>query len=119
MATMEEERERRMDFVPERSAIEVDEIKFRSNQYDSVRLLHDECWIAYMSATLVAANLNNIIMLNGTNFKDWKENITILLGCMDLDMALRELKPDVITGTSSESVNPVRSIKERGRVRTG
>ncbi|CAM8883112.1 unnamed protein product [Rhodiola kirilowii] len=56
-----------------------------------------------MSSTSVAANLNNIVMLNGTNLKDWKENITILLGCMDLDLALREPKPDAITATSSES----------------
>ncbi|CAM9000529.1 unnamed protein product [Rhodiola kirilowii] len=66
-----------------------------------------------MSATLVAANLNNIIMLNGTNFKDWKENITILLGCMDLDLALREPKPDVITGTSSESGHVYKGTWER------
>ncbi|CAM8896848.1 unnamed protein product [Rhodiola kirilowii] len=56
-----------------------------------------------MSATSVAANLNNIVMLNGTNFKDWKENITILLGCMDIDLALRVPKPDAIIATNSES----------------
>ena len=28
-------------------------------------------------------------MLNGTNFKVWKEAIEIVLGCMDLDLALR------------------------------
>ncbi|CAM8934249.1 hypothetical protein QQ045_013306 [Rhodiola kirilowii] len=66
-----------------------------------------------MSATSVAANLNNILMLNGTNFKDRKENITILLGCMDLDLALRELKPDVITGTSSESDQVYKGTWER------
>ncbi|KAL5569429.1 hypothetical protein UlMin_026004 [Ulmus minor] len=33
-------------------------------------------------------------MLNGTNFKDWKENMMILLGCMDIDLALRMPKPD-------------------------
>ncbi|CAM8990849.1 unnamed protein product [Rhodiola kirilowii] len=66
-----------------------------------------------MSATLVAANLNSIIMLNGKNFKDWKENITILLGCMDLDLALREPKPDVITGTSSESGQVYKGTWER------
>lgn len=27
-------------------------------------------------------------MLNRTNFKDWKENVQIVLGCMDLDIAL-------------------------------
>ncbi|KAL9665190.1 hypothetical protein QQ045_020601 [Rhodiola kirilowii] len=66
-----------------------------------------------MSATSVAANLNKILMLNGTNFKDWKENITILLGCMDLDLALREPKPDVITGTSSESGQAYKGTWER------
>ncbi|CAM8941542.1 unnamed protein product [Rhodiola kirilowii] len=66
-----------------------------------------------MSATSVAANLNNILMLNGTNFKDWKENITILLGCMDLDLALWEPKPDGITGTSSESGQVYKGTWER------
>ena len=28
-------------------------------------------------------------MLNGTNFKYWKKNAMIVLGCMDLDLALR------------------------------
>ncbi|CAM8968710.1 unnamed protein product [Rhodiola kirilowii] len=56
-----------------------------------------------MSASSVAANISNVPMLNETNFKDWKENIMILLGCMDLDLALREPKPDAITDTSSES----------------
>ena len=28
-------------------------------------------------------------MLNGTNFKNWKENVMIILECMDLDLALR------------------------------
>ncbi|CAM8993241.1 unnamed protein product [Rhodiola kirilowii] len=45
-----------------------------------------------MSATSVAANLNNIPKLNGTNFEEWKENIKIFLGSMYLDLALREAK---------------------------
>ena len=36
----------------------------------------------------ISANLNSIPVLNGTNFKDWKENVVIVLGCMDLDLAL-------------------------------
>ncbi|RDY14352.1 hypothetical protein CR513_00585, partial [Mucuna pruriens] len=28
-------------------------------------------------------------MLNGTNFKVWKEAVEIVLGCMDLDLAFR------------------------------
>ena len=33
--------------------------------------------------------MNSIPILSGFNFKDWKENIFIVLGCMDLDLALR------------------------------
>ncbi|KAM7531010.1 hypothetical protein LguiB_034420 [Lonicera macranthoides] len=39
-------------------------------------------------------------MLNGTNFKIWKETAEIVLGCMDLDQALREDQP------TSTSKNP-------------
>ncbi|CAM8954155.1 unnamed protein product [Rhodiola kirilowii] len=46
-----------------------------------------------MSVTSVAANLNNIPILNGTNFEEWKENIKIFLSSMYLDLALREREP--------------------------
>ncbi|KAL9660564.1 hypothetical protein QQ045_025380 [Rhodiola kirilowii] len=45
-----------------------------------------------MSAISVAVSLNNVPILNGTNF-EWKENIKIFLGSMYLDLALREPKP--------------------------
>ena len=32
-------------------------------------------------------------MLNGTNFKIWLENVEIVLGCLDLDLALRMERP--------------------------
>ncbi|KAL8105763.1 hypothetical protein AgCh_029528 [Apium graveolens] len=34
-----------------------------------------------------------IPMLNGTNYVTWKENVEIVLGCMDLDLALRKEQP--------------------------
>ena len=42
------------------------------------------------SASTISANINSIPVLNGTNFKNWKENVMIVLGCMDLDLVLRE-----------------------------
>ena len=45
------------------------------------------------SASSISANVNNIPVLNGTNFKKWKEQVIIVLGCMDLDFALREDRP--------------------------
>ncbi|CAM8926599.1 unnamed protein product [Rhodiola kirilowii] len=54
-----------------------------------------------MSVTSVAANLNNIPILNGTNFEEWKDNIKIFLGSMYLDLALQEPKPIHIANSRS------------------
>ena len=40
-------------------------------------------------------------MLNGTNFKAWKENVMMVLGVMDLDLALRVDQPDGLTDEST------------------
>ncbi|KAK4716544.1 hypothetical protein R3W88_014882 [Solanum pinnatisectum] len=45
--------------------------------------------------------MNNIPMLNGTNFKKWKEHIVVVLGCMDLDYLLRFDPPANLNETSS------------------
>ncbi|XP_073045533.1 uncharacterized protein [Primulina eburnea] len=49
----------------------------------------------------ISANLSSVPVLNGTNFKDWKENIQIVLGCMDMDLAIRMEKPTTPTEISS------------------
>ena len=53
------------------------------------------------SATAISANVNNIHVFNGTNFKNWKEHVIIVLGCMDLDYALREDCPPNLTSVST------------------
>ena len=53
------------------------------------------------SVYTISANINSIHVLNGTNFKDWKENIEIVLGCMDLDLALQTEQPASLTAASS------------------
>ena len=45
------------------------------------------------TATNVSAQINSIPMLNGTNFKIWLENVEIVLGCLDLDLALWMERP--------------------------
>jgi hypothetical protein len=40
-------------------------------------------------------------MLNGNNFSEWKENLLFTLGCMELDLALRENEPHVLTDKST------------------
>ncbi|KAJ9672550.1 hypothetical protein PVL29_025958 [Vitis rotundifolia] len=55
----------------------------------------------YCLASSIYTNVNNIPVLNSTNFKKWKEHIIIVLGCMDLDYALREDRPADLTGAST------------------
>ncbi|XP_025981730.1 uncharacterized protein [Glycine max] len=54
------------------------------------------------SATNVSAQVNNIPMLNETNFKVWKEAVEIVLGYMDLDLALRTERPTSTPEASNE-----------------
>ena len=56
---------------------------------------------ATSSASNITANINSIPMLNGTNFKTWYENLHIVLGVMDLDLALRVPSPAPLTVESS------------------
>ena len=57
----------------------------------------------YCSTSSISANVNKIPILNGTNFKKWKEHVMIVLGCMDLDYALREDRPvDLIDASTTE-----------------
>ena len=53
------------------------------------------------SASNITVSINSIPMLNGTNFKTWNENLQIVLGVMDLDLALRVSSPAPLTVESS------------------
>ncbi|RVW68071.1 hypothetical protein CK203_064578 [Vitis vinifera] len=55
----------------------------------------------FVLASSISANVNNIPVLNGTNFKKWKEHVIIVLGCMDLDFALREDRHSDLTSAST------------------
>ena len=54
---------------------------------------HAYLFLILYSTLVNAANLstqvNGIPMLNGSNFKIWKENVEIVLDCMELDLVLR------------------------------
>lgn len=41
------------------------------------------------SASTISTNINSIPLLNSTNFKDWKENVMIVITCTYIDLALR------------------------------
>ncbi|KAL8142673.1 hypothetical protein V2J09_015705 [Rumex salicifolius] len=55
------------------------------------------------TANNVSAQVSSIPMLNGSNFKVWKENVEIVLGCMDLDLALRTERPILAEDNSNEA----------------
>ena len=55
-----------------------------------------------MNPIAITGYLSGIEQLSGTNFKKWKEQIGIVLSCMDLDYALREPTP---TKPTSKSTN--------------
>ena len=56
---------------------------------------------ATSSASNINASINYIPMLNGTNFNTWHENLQIVVGAMDLDLALRVSSPAPLTIESS------------------
>ncbi|RVW87003.1 hypothetical protein CK203_043544 [Vitis vinifera] len=64
-------------------------------------------------ASSISANVINIPVLNGTNFKKWKEHVIIVLGCMDLDYALREDRLPNLTNTSTVEQRVVMEKWER------
>ncbi|XP_070028722.1 uncharacterized protein [Nicotiana sylvestris] len=66
-------------------------------------------WTAEITPSNIIANINSIPMLNGTNFKSWQENLNIVLGVVDLDLALRVDSPPPLTDKSTS--NEKREIK--------
>ncbi|XP_024025573.1 uncharacterized protein LOC112092787, partial [Morus notabilis] len=57
----------------------------------------------------ITGNINFILLLNGTNFKSWQENLLVVLRVMDLDLALRVDSPTPLTDKST--FNEKRDIK--------
>ena len=49
--------------------------------------------LALANAANLSTPVNGIPMFNGNNFKIWKENVKIVLDCMELDLALRMEHP--------------------------
>lgn len=64
-------------------------------------IVNCEHYFFYLMVSSISANMNNIPVLNGTNFKKWKEHIMIVLGCIDLDYALRFDRPTDLNETST------------------
>jgi hypothetical protein len=69
----------------------------------------DSLYCIYFSAKItdLTAGINNIPMLIGSNYKEWKDTLAIILGCLDLDIALQQAKSHVSATDSPENVQNV------------
>ncbi|KAK2995720.1 hypothetical protein RJ640_012444 [Escallonia rubra] len=63
--------------------------------------VHDYCYYLAYSPAAITGYLSSIKSLSGTNFRKWKEQISIILGVMNLDYALRVDAPAPLTAESS------------------
>ena len=63
-----------------------------------------------MNPIAINGYLSGIEQLSGANFKKWKEQIGIVLGCMNLDYVLRESEP---TKPNSKSTNEQKTLYEK------
>ncbi|KAK4395940.1 hypothetical protein Sango_1748300 [Sesamum angolense] len=71
-----------------------------------------------MAPANITANFNTIPMLNGSNFKLWKENLEIVLGVMDLDLVLSEDSLPALTDKStSEPKREKESVQKEERLK--
>ena len=61
----------------------------------------------------MSANLGSIPTLTGSNFSEWKNKVKIVLGCMDLDLALRMDKPACPMDDNTQEYKAVHEKWER------
>ena len=58
-----------------------------------------------MTPSGIAERIKGITQLSGTNFHEWREEIRLVLGVMDLDHALREGAPAAPTAGDDAAAN--------------
>ncbi|XP_058189542.1 uncharacterized protein LOC131307151 [Rhododendron vialii] len=56
------------------------------------------------TTSLMSSESSRIPFLSGENFSEWKDKVLLALGCMDLDLAIREDEPPKPTNESSIAV---------------
>ena len=63
-----------------------------------------------MIHTIIIGYLSGIELLSETKFEKWNEQITIVLGCVDLTHALREHTPSKLT---FKSIKEIKALYEK------
>ncbi|GAV92126.1 UBN2 domain-containing protein, partial [Cephalotus follicularis] len=60
--------------------------------------------LSVVNTTSIANCMSSIEVLNGSNYKKWRQDLDIVLGILDLDLALREERPELPAVDSSHEV---------------
>ncbi|XP_050160410.1 uncharacterized protein LOC126633930 [Malus sylvestris] len=68
---------------------------------------------------MTSLNFTNIQTLTGSNFKKWKEDVKIVLGLIDLDLALREERPAALTAESTMEQRAAQSLIQYSKGKWG
>ena len=59
------------------------------------------CLLSVSTMSAISANISSIPKLNNSNFKNWKEHVMTVLGCLDLDHVFRLDRPAALTNEST------------------
>ena len=54
------------------------------------------CLFSVSTMSAISANISSIPKLNNSNFKNWKEHVMTVLGCLDLDHVFRLDRPALV-----------------------
>jgi gag-polypeptide of LTR copia-type len=54
--------------------------------------------------TDLTVDINNILMLTGSNYNEWKDILEIILECLDLNIALQQAKPLLPAADSPKNI---------------
>ncbi|RVX03502.1 Retrovirus-related Pol polyprotein from transposon TNT 1-94 [Vitis vinifera] len=87
----------------EDSSYTTDDVTARDGNLAPLTVSTGSPWVL---ASSISTNVNNILVLNGINFKKRKEHVIIVLGCMDLDYALKEDRLPDLTSASTAKQSP-------------
>ncbi|XP_074342964.1 uncharacterized protein LOC141680715 [Apium graveolens] len=75
-----------------------------------------EHYVVYLFSITITdcSKLSMILRLNGTNYVTWKKNVEIILGCMDLDHALRKEQP--VSTTDDPKMDQIKKWERSNRM---
>ena len=59
------------------------------------------CLFSVSTMSAISVNISSIPKLNNSNFKNWKEHVMTVLGCLDLDHVFRLDRPAALTNEST------------------